>query len=220
MNHGVTQKSLDTSHGVIQIDAVTRDGHDDDERDEGEGDEREEGSSRRRPRGAAPKERVLHTRVPAVLDQELKRLAHSLRVPVSNVVRAILEDAVDAVDTVSERTESELLGFVQRLARQRDELRSRVRARPGEDEGEVEDAEEVPAERAREDEARASCPERAPELLDGVFGYQPLVLAADTECSVCGRTLPAGSEAHRALFDDPSKRVFLGADCRLVPARK
>lgn len=193
------------------------DGGGDDGRDEERGDdEREEGASRRRPRGAAPKERVLHTRVPAVLEQELKRLAHSLRVPVSNVVRAILEDAVDAVDTVSERTESELLGFVQRLARQRDELRSRVRARPGdEDEGEIEDAED-----AAPEEAATSCPERAPELLDGVFGYQPLVVAGDTECSVCGRMLAAGSEAHRALFDDPTRRIFLAADCRLVPARK
>lgn len=203
---------------MIHIHGVTHEDDDgrDEERDERGDDEREEGASRRRPRGAAPKERVLHTRVPAVLDQELKRLAHSLRVPVSNVVRAILEDAVDAVDTVSERTESELLGFVHRLARQRDELRSRVRARPG-DEGEIEDVEEVPAE---PDEAARSCPEQAPELLDGVFGYQPLVLAADTECSVCGRMLPAGSEAHRALLDDPTRRVFLAADCRLVPARK
>ena len=48
------------------------------------------------------KERVIHTRVPAVLEQELKRLADGLRVPVSNVVRTILEDAVDALDSVGE----------------------------------------------------------------------------------------------------------------------
>ncbi len=181
---------------MIQISGVT---HEDDD-------------ERRRSRDEAPKERVLHTRVPAVLEQELKRLARSLRVPVSNVVRAILEDAVDAVDSVGERTESELLGFVDRLARQRDELRSRVRARSEET---AEDAEaEV------ESEAPASCPESAPALLDGVFGYQPLVLAADTPCSVCGRVLSAGSDAHRALFDDASKRVWVGGECRLVPARK
>ena len=40
------------------------------------------------------KERVLHTRIPAVLETELKRLAGSLRVPVSNLVRTI-PDAVD-----------------------------------------------------------------------------------------------------------------------------
>ncbi len=48
--------------------------------------------------GRPRKERVLHTRVPAVLDQELRRVANSLRVPVSNVVRALLEDALHTVD--------------------------------------------------------------------------------------------------------------------------
>lgn len=164
----------------------------------------------RKKRREAPKEKVLHTRVPAVLDQELKRLAKNLRVPVSNVVRAILEDAVDAVDTVGERTESELMGFVDRLQRQRDELRSRMKKAP-EPAAEDEDDAESPAADA------LACPEAAPDVLDGVFGYQPLVLATDVECTVCGRTLPAGSAAHRGLFDEPGKRVFLGPGCRLLP---
>jgi hypothetical protein len=175
---------------------------DDDEKDE-----------TRRARGQAPKERVLHTRVPAVLEQELKRLARSLRVPVSNVVRAILEDAVDAVDTVGERAEGELMGFVDRLARQRSELRSRMR---GEHEGEPDEI----GEREREEPdggGESPCPERAPEVLEGVYAYQPIVLAAETRCSICGRALPAGGRAHRALFDDPGKRVFLGPECRLLP---
>lgn len=54
------------------------------------------------------KEKVLHTRVPAVLEQELKALAQNLRVPVSNVVRTILEDAVKTVDVIGRRAESEL----------------------------------------------------------------------------------------------------------------
>ena len=37
------------------------------------------------------KERVIHTRVPAVLEAELKRFAEGLRVPVSNVIRTLLE---------------------------------------------------------------------------------------------------------------------------------
>ena len=45
--------------------------------------------------GAEPKkERVLHTRIPAVLEGELKSAARALRIPVSNLVRTILEDAV------------------------------------------------------------------------------------------------------------------------------
>jgi hypothetical protein len=84
------------------------------------------------------KERVLHTRVPAVLEEELKRLATSLRVPVSNLVRAILEDAVEAADLATQRAEDELRGFTERLASERERLRARVvgagRARGGADE--------------------------------------------------------------------------------------
>jgi hypothetical protein len=141
---------------------------------------------------------------------------------VSNVVRAILEDAVDAMDTVGERTETELIGFVDRLARHRDGLRSRLdrsKREPGEP-GETatdapDDAQDDTAARARE----PACPADFPAVLEGVIGYQPLVLATTTTCGVCGRELRAGSDAHRALFDDPTKRVFLGPRCRLLPEK-
>jgi hypothetical protein len=44
---------------------------------------------------AEKKERVLHARIPAALEEQIKRLADSLRVPVSNLVRNMLEDAID-----------------------------------------------------------------------------------------------------------------------------
>ena len=53
----------------------------------------------------AKKERVLHTRVPAVLERELKRFAENLRIPVSNLVRTILEDAVSVADVATENVE-------------------------------------------------------------------------------------------------------------------
>ncbi len=71
------------------------------------------------------KEKVLHTRVPAVLEQELKELAKNLRVPVSNVVRTILEDAVDTVDVMGRRAESELRGAAERLAKGATEPRAK-----------------------------------------------------------------------------------------------
>lgn len=181
-------------------------------------DEAPKGGRSRRAREDAPKERVLHTRVPAVLEQELKRLAHSLRVPVSNVVRAILEDAVDAVDTVSERAEGELLGFVDRLARQRDELHRKVHGDKVDDRAPAPAKDEEPQDAAIVSEL--PCPAEPPELLEGVYGYQPIVLATETRCSVCGRDLAAGSDALRALFDEPGKRVFLGSECRLVPEKR
>ena len=43
-------------------------------------------------------ERVIHTRVPAALEAELRRFADNLRVPVSNLIRTILEDALAVAD--------------------------------------------------------------------------------------------------------------------------
>ncbi|MDH5671140.1 MAG: hypothetical protein OEZ06_03265 [Myxococcales bacterium] len=48
------------------------------------------------------KVRVIHTRVPEVLEVELKRLSDSLSVPVSNIVRAVLEDALEVAESIEE----------------------------------------------------------------------------------------------------------------------
>ena len=68
---------------------VTRDSEPDDEKDE-------------------KKERVLHTRIPAVLEAELKQAAKALRVPVSNLVRTILEDAIAVADRATGQVEERL----------------------------------------------------------------------------------------------------------------
>lgn len=72
------------------------------------------------------KERVLHTRVPAVLERELKRFAENLRTPVSNLVRAILEDAVSAADAAGESVEGRLKRAAQGIEREREKLKKRV----------------------------------------------------------------------------------------------
>jgi len=72
------------------------------------------------------KERVLHTRVPAVLEGELKRFAQSLRVPVSNLVRTILEDALNVADAASENVEARLKHAAQQLEHEREKLKRRV----------------------------------------------------------------------------------------------
>lgn len=136
------------------------------------------------------KERVLHTRVPEVLDQELRRLADSLRVPVSNVVRTILTDALDAMDFVGERAEGEIRGVADRLRSSRSKIR-------------------------REGQELAPVPSPPPgPPLSGVVGYQPLLLAREASCAVCGTTLPAGAQAFlglRPAADPPS--VIVGPEC-------
>ena len=46
------------------------------------------------------KERVIHTRVPESLDDQIKRKAQGLGVSVSNLVRNILEHTVELVEDV------------------------------------------------------------------------------------------------------------------------
>ncbi|WP_394837262.1 hypothetical protein LVJ94_10180 [Pendulispora rubella] len=76
------------------------------------------------------KERVLHTRVPAVLERELKRFADNLRVPVSNLVRTILEDALNVADAATENVESRLRNAAKQLEHERERLKARVKFDP------------------------------------------------------------------------------------------
>jgi hypothetical protein len=82
------------------------------------------------PRAAGPrdalKERVLHTRVPAVLERELKRFADNLRVPVSNLVRTILEDALSVADAATESVEERLRRAAEHLEKEREKLKKRM----------------------------------------------------------------------------------------------
>jgi hypothetical protein len=73
------------------------------------------------------KERVLHTRIPAVLESELKAAAAALRIPVSNLVRTILEDAVAMADRATGRVESSLERAARSVAAERERLRERVK---------------------------------------------------------------------------------------------
>jgi len=144
------------------------------------------------------KERVLHTRVPAVLEQELKRLADTLRVPVSNVVRVILEDAVDTVDVVGRKAEGELRDVAERLSRERTRMRKRARRR---DRGAAEDDDVPPVDSAP----------RAP--LENVIGFATVRLHREHACAVCGGSLAPGAQAHLAVRDGGGPRIIVGPEC-------
>ncbi len=79
---------------------------------------------------AEKKERVLHTRVPAVLERELKRFAENLRVPVSNLVRAILQDALSVADAAGTSIEERLKNTARVLEQERERLKKKVRLDP------------------------------------------------------------------------------------------
>jgi predicted DNA-binding protein len=192
------------------------------------GTEREAGRDRAGDeREAARKERVLHTRVPAVLEDELKRLATNLKMPVSNVVRAILEDAIEAVEVVGVRAEDELKGFVTKLSEQREAIRQgasqagrkKSEERPRDDRTDPDAKPAVTTAPITTEDAVATepaCPETDASL-DDVIGFQRLTLRTDSPCTVCGRVLPRGTEACRGVRDDGGPRVLLGPRCSLLP---
>ena len=156
-------------------------------------------------RQAAKKERVLHTRVPAVLEQELKRVANAWRVPVSNLVRALLEDALDTIDVVGERAEGELRGVAELLQAERRRFRRKSSEQlskiPGAGEGDE-----------AGDAATAESGTAPSDPLRGAIGMTPITLVDDAVCAVTGAELRAGSEAYLVLFDDPGRKLITGRD--------
>jgi hypothetical protein len=134
------------------------------------------------------KERVIHTRVPAVLEQELKRLAENIRVPVSNLVRAILEDAVSMADRAGRGVEEELHKAATNISSKREAIL------------------------AKKDRVVTQ------KALEGVIGFQPLVLASEALCAKCLAPLHPGDDAHLGISTDATApRVVVCGDC--VPRR-
>ena len=79
------------------------------------------------------KERVLHTRISQQLAEDIGRMAEDLRVPVSNLVRNVLEEVFSVVETVTDNVGELIEGVMDDASRARRRrapgLRSRARIR-------------------------------------------------------------------------------------------
>ncbi len=139
-------------------------------------------------------ERVLHTRIPAALEDDIKKVADRLRIPVSNLVRNILQDALalatsvqknvgDRVDEIRDLAGDRLATVADSLRARRSEAPSATAAKPG-----------------------------AATLAD-VIAWQPIQLGRVTTCAGCNAELAAGSEARLGLTADPSIRLFSCSSC-------
>ena len=129
------------------------------------------------------KERVLHTRISQQLAQDIGRMAEDLRVPVSNLVRNVLEEVFSVVETVTDNV-GELIEDVMDEAG-----RARRRGAP------------TPGEEAPR--------EPAPDVL----GWQELILARAGSCSDCAAPLARGARAYAGVTASGASSRFLCADC-------
>ncbi len=177
------------------------------------------------------KEKVLHTRVSMVLEQELKALARNLRVPVSNLVRTILQDALATAGALGRVAEDELRGAAERLAHNRarldaaaavqgQALRESLLARdldlPPEPVHQGPAA--TPLARKDDDPTQQHPAGSSRSVLEGVLGFQQMLLAAPTTCSSCGAALQVGETAYLGVRGTPGPQVIIGQEC--LPEKK
>ena len=179
-------------------------------------------------RGGDRKDHVLHTRISEQLDETLRHAAGEMRVPVSNLVRNVLEDVFDVVETVTENVEDLVENLMDeaeavrgRFGRRRHTRHARDRRRS---DPEFEAAERE-IERDVEGEAVGSTGTDAAAATDEttesedraefgqVVGWQPLVLNGEQRCADCGRDLMRGDQAYLGVGAGGSASLYLCKEC-------
>ena len=73
----------------------------------------------------------------------------------------------------------------------------------------VEDSVEI----ARRSRGERTAPPRPQRTLDGIYGWQELILNRDAACAQCGARLATGDDAYRGLTDEPGPPAFLCRAC-------
>ena len=155
-------------------------------------------------RGRERKERVLHTRISETLAKDIRRMAEDLRVPVSNLVRNVLEEAFSVVETMTDSVGDLIEEVVEGADRARQRVRQRRRAgrSPGGGAGE-----------RRWDAGPSRAAVEQPEFPE-VVGWQPLILNQARDCAACARPLAAGAHGFAGVGEGRPSAVFLCRDCR------
>ncbi len=180
----------------------------------------DEPSDPRSDRTRERKERILHTRISEQLAEDIRAIADDLRVPVSNLVRNVLEEAFSAVERVTGDVGNLLDDVLQeaevaseRYRRYRDRVRDRARERAQE-----RAATDAVAEMEEPPKYRAGPAPEAVDPLARVVAWQPVVLAAPRRCARTGRELRAGEKAYLGLGDAGPLGVYIAADALDTPA--
>jgi hypothetical protein len=188
---------------------------------------------------------VLHTRITDELSEDIRRVAEGLRIPVSNLVRNVLEEVFDVVEAVTDNV-GDLVEEVldeadrvrERLERRHEDRNARVWSRDAEPNLEDDawesraatvdvapepdrstDAPGASAESASPVESGAHEAERPDERprFPEVLGWQRLTLNTNRACAACGRGMARGEEAFLGISEDGPSRTTLCPSC--VPAQ-
>ena len=136
-------------------------------------------------RASNRKERVIHTRIPEALDEEIKAQARELGVSVSNLVRNILRNTLGLVGDVVEDTAN----ITRRALGEEPEARQSGAAKP----------------------MRGSSP--AAPGPSPVVGWQQITLNVNAVCTECNAILEKGTDAAVAVGGDPTAPTLICPSC-------
>ena len=173
---------------------------------------------RREPREGETKQKVLHARIPASLDRDLKAKASSLGISVSNLVRHVLTNTVDLVEDVLVDS-ANIAASAQALVGKNSRGGSRG-AHP-EHTRELNSASgpasaqsaPPPAPYGHSPHGQPGYAYPSPPAPGPILGWQELVLNINAVCDSCNTILPKGSKAALAVRDGFGPRVTHCLDC-------
>lgn len=131
-------------------------------------------------------------------------MAEDLRVPVSNLVRNVLEEAFSVVEAVSENVGDLIDDVVDEAERTRDRIRHRRR-----------NAHHRERRRSRSDSERGDVKGAAVgrEPFPQVVGWQPLILNQPKACADCEEPIERGERSFAGVTATGLGEVYLCRDC-------
>ncbi len=188
------------------------------------GDRWERRRERGRGRHGRRKERILHTRISDQLSEDIRRVAEDLRVPVSNLVRNVLEEVFSVVEQMSddvgelfedvvdeaEQARERLQRFHERQQRRRSQREAR-RAREETDADAPSAPPPPPAEREDREE-RTEPAASGPESFREVLAWQRVLLNSTQRCAATGRELEPGEEAYVGITEQGLSGHYLSRE--------
>jgi len=149
------------------------------------------------------KDRLVQTRVPERLEHALKAEAQKRRLTVSHLIRNMLEDTFELVDTVVAGA-TDIAEIAGQVARDAGKIASNARqaVRPRA-------AKEAPGAPPAADGAPA-----ASDRLASVLAWNEVIANQGVACARCGDRIPRGARAHLGIQRDPAAApVWLCAAC-------
>lgn len=169
------------------------------------------------------KDRLIQTRVPERLESVLKGEAQKRRLTVSHLIRNMLEDTFELVDSVvsgagglvedsvvlaeqvahdAGKIAATVRGAAQDASKIATTVRAAVRARP------------PTASAAATGEPREAAPAEPVPSLEHVIAWNQVVVNQTVVCASCGTTIPKGTTAHLGVSQMPARTpTWLCAAC-------